>query len=221
MRLPFVTAVLLINTNGWGFRKVPEILQCNFLCPQTPRLSRWKNFISQPAEFVANFSWNFLRPLFLEIEGRKSAKICCHFFAALFRPCWRKMLPEFCSRGFLALQFLRLLRNVLHRHVAISLTIYRGQLGLSAQSPIKQNLGRGSRALSAPQTPKKSEKNRKSTILHFSSFNIRFLTPVSTFFLTFWAPGAKRPQEPLSRLFCLISSRKSQMTPVNGPTISQ
>ena len=44
------------------------------LCPQPPRVSRWKNFISRPAEFVANFSWNFLRPLFLEIEGRKSAK---------------------------------------------------------------------------------------------------------------------------------------------------
>ena len=50
------------------------ILKRMVSCHQTPRVSRWKNFIWRPAEFVATFSWTFLRPLFLEIEGRKSAK---------------------------------------------------------------------------------------------------------------------------------------------------
>ena len=60
------------------------ILSCSFppplsvKSPQAPRVSRWKNFVSRPAEFVAYFSWNFLRPLFLEIEGLR------HFFAEFF-----------------------------------------------------------------------------------------------------------------------------------------
>ena len=57
----------------------------DMLCPQTPGVSRWKKFISRPAAFVADFSWNFLRPPFLEIEGRKSANIFV-IFSSHFSP---------------------------------------------------------------------------------------------------------------------------------------
>ena len=51
------------------------LLASDSLCSQAPRVPQWKNFMSWLVEFAADFSWNFLRPIFLEIEWRKSA-IC-------------------------------------------------------------------------------------------------------------------------------------------------
>ena len=96
--------------------------------------------------------------------------------------------------------------------IAISLAIYRGHLGLSAQSPKK--VSKRVPGASRPRGSKKSENNRKSTIFQvfFQVFN-----PVFDFFLTFSAPPPppERPGNPF-RDFFRTSGRKAQMTPVNG-----
>ena len=70
-----------------------RIARARTLCRQSPRVSRWKNFVSRLAEFVDNFSWNFSRPLLLKIEGRKSAK-----FAPSFRHIFLPMLAKTFAR---------------------------------------------------------------------------------------------------------------------------
>ena len=82
----------------------PACIAClpyqEILCPQTPRVSRRKNFISRPAEFVANFSWHFLHPLCQEIEGRKSVKIF-----AIFSPHFSPMSAKHFARISLSVLF--------------------------------------------------------------------------------------------------------------------
>ena len=55
----------------------------NVWAPRPPELQQWKNLIWCTVENVEDFSWYFLRPFSLEIEGQKSsknfAKISPHF----------------------------------------------------------------------------------------------------------------------------------------------
>ena len=84
--------------------------------------------------------------------------------------------------------------------IAISLAIYRGHLGLSAQSPKKKSR-KGFPGPLGPQGPE-SQKTIEDQLF------FQVLAPFSTFFLTFSAPRG--------RDFLRTLGRKAQMAPVNG-----
>ena len=78
---------------GHSFATEPQLLGT-----PPPRISQWKNFVSSLVENVEDFSWDFLQPLFLEITGRKSAKMFRHFFSLRFSPASAKKFAWFRSQ---------------------------------------------------------------------------------------------------------------------------
>ena len=89
----------------WQFEYHSGMSLKDALCPQAPRVSQWKNsFLSWPLESAEDFSWNFLWPSFLKIEGRKSANFSPNF-RRIVCPCRRKTSPEVRSWGFSAQKY--------------------------------------------------------------------------------------------------------------------